>query len=157
MHRIFLPYGVTVAHLILVQLVWVRILVGQQKMHSYECIFCCLFRFLYTCQRHGALKGAGLPLVTKNMRNEMTALFLLLFRFFIYVPQKSRPCLRKTCLQLSVTPTGYLDIFKRILMCKVQGLRSPRNRSLLDEILRLSERRISLLIIPSVSRIAESK
>ena len=50
-------------------------------------LFLLLFRFLYTCQRHGALKGAGLPLVTKNMHDEASA-FLLPFPFFIYVPHK---------------------------------------------------------------------
>jgi hypothetical protein len=35
-------------------------------------------------------------------------------------------------MRVELSPTGYLDIFKRILMCKIQGLRSPRNRSLLD-------------------------
>ena len=88
LHRIFLPYGVTVAHLILVQLVWVRILVGQQKRHSNECLFCCLFRFLYTCQRHGALKGAGLPLVTKNMHDEASAFFGCFSVFYIRAPKK---------------------------------------------------------------------
>ncbi len=88
LHRIFLPYGVTVAHLILVQLVWVRILVGQQKSIANAMLFCCLFRFLYTCQRHGALKGAGLPLVTKNMRNEASAFFVAFSVFYIRAPKK---------------------------------------------------------------------
>lgn len=81
LHRIFLPYGVTVAHLILVQLVWVRILVGQPKKGTrMSAFFWLLFRFLYTRQRHGALKGAGLPLVTKNMHSN-ECFFCCLFRF----------------------------------------------------------------------------
>ena len=58
LHRIFLPYGVTVAHLILVQLVWVRILVGQQKSIALAMLFCCLFRFLYTCPKKAGLANA---------------------------------------------------------------------------------------------------
>ena len=48
--------------------------------------FWLLFRFLYTCQRHGALKGAGLPLVTKNMHSN-ECFFCCLIRF-LYTCQR---------------------------------------------------------------------
>lgn len=67
-----LPYGVMVAHLILVQLVWVRILVGQHRKIRKYCGFFLLLVYIYSL------------LISQKIRNRNTADYKILLALGVH-------------------------------------------------------------------------